>query len=82
MNSLALHELLSRLDLTKDVEETRMPAYEELYPDSWLEDKSTRDRHRDAVTKIINWPRDENNRVSKLFGFCISSLAFQIWFVC
>ena len=65
MNSLALHDLLSRLDLSKDVEDTRMPAYEELYPDSWVEDKSTRDRHRDAVTKIVNWPRDENNRVSE-----------------
>ena len=89
MNSLALHDLLSRLDLSKDVEDTRMPAYEELYPDSWVEDKSTRDRHRDAVTKIVNWPRDENNRVSELSGFSICSLVvkwkhdvFQFWFVC
>ena len=69
MNCLALHDLLSRLDLSKEVEDTRMPAYDELYPDSWVEDKSTRDRHCDVVSKIINWPRDESNRVSKLSGF-------------
>ena len=64
MNSLALHDLLSRLDLSMDVLDTRMPVYEELYPDSWVDDKHARDRHREAVTKILDWPRDENDEVS------------------
>ena len=64
MNSLALHDLLSRLDLSKGVSDTRIPTYEDLYLANWFTDRHTQLKHQEAVTKILNWPRDDNNRVS------------------
>ena len=66
MNNLALEEILSRLDLSKDVEETKMPEYNKLYPDNWMADANKREQHQETVTKIVRWPIDENNKVSHL----------------
>ena len=64
VNSLALEELLSRLDLSKDVEQTTIPQYKELYPENWMADANIRNKHQDMFTKIVRWPMDENNLVS------------------
>ena len=66
VNSLGLKELLSRLDLSKNVEETKMPEYKELYPETWVADANIREQHQETVNKIVRWPRDENNHVSHL----------------
>ena len=63
VTSLDLHSLMSRLDLSKDVSNTVMPAYEELDPDSRVGDGQTQEMYRAAVHKIINWPRDDDNMV-------------------
>ena len=62
--SLDIPDLLSRLDLSKEAADTRMPAYEELYPDRWAGDRQAEERHRDAVYKIVNWPTDDKNMAS------------------
>eukprot|EP00092_Neocalanus_flemingeri_P023610 GFUD01025604.1.p1 GENE.GFUD01025604.1~~GFUD01025604.1.p1 ORF type:complete len:567 (+),score=140.62 GFUD01025604.1:112-1812(+) len=61
VTSLNLHGLLSRLDLSKGVSNTRMAAYEDLYPDGWAGDRGAERRHKEAVYKIVNWPRDDEN---------------------
>ena len=62
VNSLNLHDLLSRLDLSKDTK-MRKPVYEDLYPDNWAGDSQAERRHREAVLKIINWPTFNNIEV-------------------
>jgi len=66
VNSLGLEELLSRLDLSKNVEETRRPEYKELYPENWVADAKIREQHQETVNKIVRWPRDENNQFDPL----------------
>ena len=63
VNSLDLHGLLSRLDLSRGVSGARMASYEDLYPEGWAEDRLAEGRHREAVYKIVNWPKDEKNMV-------------------
>ena len=63
MTSLDLHELMSRVDLSKDVPDTSRPAYEELHRDSWMGEKQVQEMYREALHKILNWPRDDNNMV-------------------
>ena len=58
IRSLALSDLLSRLDLSKG---TQLPTYKVLYP---ANDSRTQDKHQETVRKIVNWPRDDDNRVS------------------
>ena len=64
VTSLDLHGLLSRLDLSAGVSDTRMAAYEDLYPDGWVGDRQAEGRHRELVHKIVNWPKDDKNMVS------------------
>ena len=63
VTSLDLHGLLSRLDLSRGVSDTRMAEYEDLYPDGWAGDRLAERRHREAVSKIVNWPADDTNTV-------------------
>ena len=63
VTSLDLHGLLSRLDLSRDVSEKRMPVYEDIYPDGWAWDRLAEKRLKDAVHKIVNWPTDHKNVV-------------------
>ena len=60
IQSLALSDLLSRLDLSKD---TQVPTYKVLYPENLPNEKETQEKHQEIVRKIVNWPRDDNNRV-------------------
>ena len=60
IQSLALSDLLSRLDLSKD---TQVPTYKVLYPENLPNEKKTQEKHQEIVRKIVNWPRDDNNRV-------------------
>ena len=62
MTRLDLRDLL-RLDLSEGVAVTRMAEYEELYPDGWTGDEEAERRHREAVSKIVNWPRDNDHKV-------------------
>ena len=62
MTRLDLRDLL-RLDLSEGVAVTRMAEYEELYPDGWTGEEVTERRHREAVSKIVNWPRDNDHKV-------------------
>ena len=62
MTRLDLRDLL-RLDLSEGVAVTRMAEYEELYPDGWAGDEDAERRHREAVSKIVNWPRDNDHKV-------------------
>ena len=57
IQSLALSDLLSRLDLSKD---TQVPTYKVLYPENSLNDRETQGKHQVIVRKIVNWPRDDN----------------------
>ena len=61
MASLDLQGLMSRLDLSEGV--ARMEEYEELYPDGWAGDEQAEMRHREAVSKIVNWPKGDDNKV-------------------
>ena len=61
MPSLNLEGLMSRLDLSEGP--ARMAEYEELYPDGWAGDEEAERRHREAVSKIVNWPKDDDNKV-------------------
>ena len=63
VTSLELHELMSRLDLSKDESESRRPSYDELYPDGWAWDKQAELRHREAVHKIVHWPANDKHVV-------------------
>jgi hypothetical protein len=61
MTSLDLEGLMSRLDLSEGP--TRMAEYEEIYPDGWAGDEQAEMKHREAVSKIVSWPKDEENTV-------------------
>ena len=61
MTSLDLEGLMSRLDLSDG--QARMAEYEEIYPDGWAGDEQAEMRHREAVSKIVSWPKDEENTV-------------------
>ena len=61
MASLDLDGLMSRLDLSEGP--ARMAEYEELYPDGRAGDEDAESRHREAVGKIVNWPKDHENKV-------------------
>ena len=61
MTSFNLEGLMSMLDLSEGP--ARMAEYEELYPDGWAGDEEAERRHREAVSKIVNWPKDDDNRV-------------------
>ena len=61
MNSFDLERLMSRLDLSEGP--ARMAEYEELYPDGWTGEEEAERRHREAVSKIVNWPKDDDNKV-------------------
>ena len=61
MISLDLEGFMSRLDLSEGP--ARMAEYEELYPDGWAGGEEAERRHREAVSKIVNWPKDDGNKV-------------------
>ena len=61
MISLDLEGFMSRLDLSEGP--ARMAEYEELYPDGWAGGEEAERRHREAVSKIVNWPKDDDNKV-------------------
>ena len=65
MTSLDLEGLMSRLDLSDGP--ARMAEYEELYPDGWAGDEQAEMRHREAVSKIVSWPKDDENTVGYEF---------------
>ena len=65
VTSLDLSGLMSRLDLTKNVSHTNMPAYEELYPDKLEGEKQDQEKYRDSLNMILNWPKDEHGKVGK-----------------
>lgn len=62
VTSLDLSGLMSRLDLTKNVSHTNMPAYEELYPDKLEGEKQDQEKYRDSLNMILNWPKDEHGK--------------------
>ena len=64
MDSLALHNIVSRLDLSKDMADTQMPSYENVYEQTLVGDGSMKEKHQEIVKKILKWPRDDNNKVS------------------
>ena len=64
MDSLALHDLVSRLDLSKDMADTQMPTYENVYQQTLVGDKSMKEKHQEIANKILKWPRDDDNNVN------------------
>ena len=56
VKDLNLSSMLSRLDISKDASDTRKPAYEELYPTSWVGDQQAERQHKEAFLKMNNWP--------------------------
>ena len=64
VKTLELEGLISRLDLSSDSSETRRPSYKELYPAGWATDTQAELVHREALTKIVNWPIDHNRKVN------------------
>ena len=72
VQSLDLTTLMASIDLSKDEEETKLPTYEQMYPDNWAGDKVVEGIHKEAVLKILSWPRDENNKVKKILDFHFS----------
>ena len=77
MNSLDLEGLMSRLELSEGP--ARMADYEELYPDGWAGDEQAEIRHREAVSKIVSWPKDEENTVG--YEFMLAQCICE-WFYC
>ena len=69
MNSLALGDLVSRLDLSKDMADTQMPTYENVFQQTLVGDKNMKEKHLDVFNKILRWPRDDDNKVSRI-GSC------------
>ena len=65
IRSLALSDLLSRLDLSED---TQLPTYKVLYPETLANDRGTQKRHQEIVRKIVNWPKDDDTRVRSTIG--------------
>ena len=63
VQSLALSDLLSSLDLSK---ETQLLTYKVLFPEILVNDREIQERHQEMLRKIVNWPRDENNEVRVL----------------
>ena len=63
VQSLALSDLLSRLDLSKD---TQLLTYKVLFPEILVNNREIQKRHQEMLRKIVNWPRDENNKVRVL----------------
>jgi hypothetical protein len=66
MDSLALQDLISRLDLSKDMADTQMPTYENVYQQTLVGDKNMMEKHREVFNKILKWPRDDNNKVRSM----------------
>ena len=64
MDSLALHDLVSRLDLSKDMADTQMPTYENVYQQTLVGDKSMKEKHQEIANKMLKWPRDDDNKVN------------------
>ena len=56
VTSLDLSAMLSRLDLSKEVSDTRRPVNDKLYPNNWVGDQQAEGRHKEAFLKMINWP--------------------------
>jgi len=55
--------LLSTLDMAGSLARmARMVTYEELYPVGWAGNKGAERRHRDAVYKITNWPKNKEGK--------------------
>ena len=75
IQSLALSDLLTRLDLSKDAQ---VPTYRVLYLENLPNEKETKEKHQEIVRKIVNWPRDDNNRVR--FDVFFANLITQINF--
>ena len=63
MESLALHDLVSRLDLSKEMSDTQMPTYENVYQETLVGDKTAKQKHRDFANQMLKWPRDDDNKV-------------------
>jgi hypothetical protein len=63
MTRLDLWDFVSGLNLSGGVAVTRMAEYEELYLDGWAGDEDAERRQREAVSKIVNWPKDDDNKV-------------------
>ena len=63
MSCLNLQGLLSRIALSEGAARMRNIEYEELYPDGWAGDEEAERRHREAVSKIVSWPTDDENTV-------------------
>ena len=71
VQSLALSDLLSSLDLSK---ETQLLTYKVLFPEILVNDREIQERHQEMLRKIVNWPRDENNKVRVLVALEINLL--------
>ena len=61
--SFDLHELMAKLDLSKDVSDKKTPEDEEMYSSSWIGNRQSKEKYKDALQKIKGWPKDDNNRV-------------------
>ena len=72
-----LEGLMSKLDLSESP--ARMAEYEELYPDGWAGDETIGMRHRETVSKIVNWPKDDENtvRYEYMLAQCIFDWLFN-----
>ena len=64
MSRPEIQVLLSTLDMADSLARmARMVTYEELYPVGWAGNKGAERRHRDAVYKITNWPKNKEGKV-------------------
>jgi hypothetical protein len=66
ISTLELHELMSKLDLSRNVSDRNSPEDEELYSSSWKGNRQSKANYKDALKKIKDWPKDDNRKVRLL----------------
>jgi len=59
VESLNLTSMMNKLSLVN--EKPKFPSYDELFPSKWANNKTLEERHKEIVSKIQKWPKDDTN---------------------
>ena len=62
---MGLSDFLSRLELFDDDKDMWMASYDKVYPRNWAGDDRKEKRHRNIVTRIVDWPKLVRDEVRK-----------------
>ena len=56
-------DIMSTLDLSKYVSDKKSPEDEEIYSSTWKGNRQSKDKYKDALKRIKDWPKDDNNKM-------------------